>query len=121
MGTISTILWMRKLRRRNRWGFPEVTRLVHEVVEFRTQDSRVVGKGRGDKKGLRTSAQEKGPLGDLSAAVDRLIHYFREKGYLLKLLMCMGMRSIIEYKINICLCVLVPCTQLLKPLASPEY
>lgn len=72
----------------------------------------VVGMGRGNKRG---------PLGDLSAATDRLIHYFREKGYLLKLLVCMGMRGMIQYKINICLCVLVPCTQLFKPLASPEY
>ena len=63
VGTVSTILWMRKLRLRNRWGFPKVTQLVHEVGEFRTQDSRVVGMGRGNKKRLGCQSKKRGHLG----------------------------------------------------------
>ena len=58
---------------------PKVTQLVRGAAEFRTQDSRIAGMGSGNRKRLRTSARVKGPLGDISAATDRLIHYFREK------------------------------------------
>ena len=67
------------------------------------------------------SEQEKGPLGDFSAAIERLIHYFRGKGYLLKLLMCMdGYDGCGTIQSKYLFCVLVPGPQLLKPLASPE-
>lgn len=61
----------------------KVTGLVYRAAEFRTQDSRVVGMGRRNKKKLRgipDFSTLKGPLRDVLEATDRLIHYFRETG-----------------------------------------
>lgn len=61
----------------------KVTGLVYRAAEFRTQDSRVVGMGRRNKKKLREIpdfSTLKGPLRDVLEATDRLIHYFRETG-----------------------------------------